>query len=60
MKIKKFNVVELKNKNNAIILAVNKGKKYLAEIVDKKGITIDRKIVTKNEICRVIYNREQK
>jgi hypothetical protein len=32
LKIKKFDVVELKNKNKAIILMIEKGKYYFAEI----------------------------
>ncbi len=59
MKIRKFNVVELKNKNKAIILMTNKGKSYFAEIIDKDGKTLERKIIIKKEINRVIYNKEK-
>lgn len=56
MKIRKFNVVELKNKNRATILQVL-GNKYLVEIVNAYGITIDKRIITENEINKVIYNK---
>lgn len=37
MKIKQFDVVELRNKNKAVILEIYKGRKYYAEIVNDKG-----------------------
>ncbi len=43
MKIKKFDVVELKNKNKAVILEIYKRKRYYAEIVNDKGETINKK-----------------
>lgn len=58
MKIKKFNVVELKNGNRATILEVL-GNKYLTEIVNAYGITLDKKIITENEIAKVIYNKKR-
>lgn len=60
MKINKFNVVKLKDNNNAIILSVDNKKQYLAEIVNKQGKTIDKKIITKDEIEKVIYNKEER
>lgn len=59
MKIKKFNVVELKNGNRATILEVL-GSKYLAEIVNTYGITLDKKIITENEINKVIYSKKKR
>lgn len=59
MKINKFNVVELNDNNRATILDIV-GNKYLAEIVNAYGITIDKKIITENEIKRIIYSREKK
>lgn len=56
MKIKKFNVVELNNGNRATILEVLDGK-YLAEIVNSYGITLDKRIITENEINKVIYSK---
>lgn len=56
MKIQKFNVVELKNRNRATSLQVL-GNKYLVEIVNAYGITIDKRIITENEINKVIYSK---
>ena len=55
MKIKKFDVVELKNKNKAVILEIYKRKKYYAEIVNDRGETINKKEITSKEIDKVIY-----
>ena len=60
MKINKFNVVKLKDSNKAIILSVDNKKQYLAEIVNKQGKTVDKKIITKDEIEKVIYNKEER
>ena len=60
MKINKFNVVKLKDNNKAIILSVDNKKQYLAEIVNKQGKTIDKRIITKDEIEKVIYNKEER
>ena len=60
MKIDKFYVVKLKDNNNAIVLAKDKRNRYLAEIIDKKGITVDKRIITKDEINRVIYSKKKK
>ena len=58
MKIKKFNVVELNNGNRATILEVLDGK-YLAEIINSYGITLDKRIITENEINKVIYSKDK-
>ena len=58
MKIKKFDVVELKNKNKAVILEIYKRKRYYAEIVNDKGNTIDKKEITSKEIDKIIYRKE--
>ena len=60
MKINKFNVVKLKDNNNAIILSVDNKKQYLAEIVNKQGKTVNKRIITKDEIEKVIYNKEER
>lgn len=60
MKIDRFYVVKLKDNNNAIVLAKDKRNRYLAEIIDKKGITVDKRIITKDEINRVIYSKKEK
>lgn len=56
MKIKQFDVVELKNNNRATILAI-KDNKYLVEVVDNKGKTLDTKNISLDEIRQVIYTR---
>lgn len=58
MKIKKFDVVELKNKNKAVILEIYKRKRYYAEIVNDKGETINKKEITAKEIDKIIYRKE--
>ncbi len=58
MKIKLFDVVELKNRNKAVILEIYKRKKYYAEIVNDKGETINKKEITSKEIDKVIYRKE--
>lgn len=56
MKIKKFDVVELKNNNKATILEINNNG-YFAEIVDSNGKTINKRNITQDEIIKVIYTR---
>jgi len=56
MKIKKFDVVELKNKNKATILNTDNNE-YFAEIVNSDGITIDKRNITQDEVKRVIYTK---
>ncbi len=58
MKIKKFDVVELKNKNKAVILEIYKRKRYYAEIVNAKGETINKKEIISKEIDKIIYRKE--
>lgn len=59
MKLKKFDVVELKNNNKATILET-KDNEYLAEIVDTKGTTVDTKNINQEDIKRIIYTRRKK
>lgn len=56
MKIKKFDVVELKNKNKATILNTDNNE-YFVEIVNSDGITIDKRNITQDEVKRVIYTK---
>lgn len=57
MKIKIFDVVELKDNNRATILE-KKGNKYFAEIVNAYGITVNkRKQITKSDIVKIIDNK---
>lgn len=54
MKYKQFDVVLLKNKNKATILGVENNK-YNAEIVDDRGIRIDVKAITDDDIDKSIF-----
>lgn len=56
MKIKKFDVVELKDNNRATILDVNNNC-YLAERVNANGVTIDKIYITDEEIKKIIYTK---
>lgn len=57
MKIKQFDVVKLKSKNNAIVLNVE-NQKYLAEIINSDGKTKERRNIQKDEITNIIYSRD--
>lgn len=58
MKIKRFDVVELRDGNRATILEINKND-YFVEIVNSYGITVDKKNITEDEINKVIYGKER-
>lgn len=58
MKIKKFDVVELKNGNRATILEKERKNKYIAEIVNPYGITLETRIISNEEITKVIHKKE--
>ncbi len=58
MKIKKFDVVELNDKNKAVILEIYKRNKYYAEIVNDKGKTIDKREIEEWQINKVIYRKK--
>ena len=58
MKYNKFDVVELKNGNRATILEINKHK-YLAEIVNSAGISLGNRIITDNDINKVILAKSK-
>ena len=58
MKLKKFDVVELKNNNRATILEM-KNNEYLAEIVDTNGITVEKRNINQEDIKQVIYTRHK-
>lgn len=57
MKIKKFDVVELKNSYKAAIIDTINGNTYFAEIVDNKGNTIDKKEINELDINRIIFSK---
>lgn len=56
MRIKKFDVVEMNDNNRATILETNNNQ-YLAEIVNPYGITVDKRIITQDEIKQIIYKK---
>lgn len=59
MKIKQFDVVELKNKKKAIIKKINKRKNYLIEEINDDRTKIEQKIITDKDIFKVIYSRKR-
>lgn len=58
MKLKRFEVVELLNGNKATILDTNNNQ-YYAEIVNNKGITIDNRTITEDEIKKVLVYKNR-
>ena len=58
MKLKIFDVVELNDKNRATILNIN-NKEYLAEIVNSAGISLENRIITDNDINKVILAKSK-
>lgn len=59
MKIKQFDVVELKNKKKAIIKKINKRKNYLIEEINDDRTKIEQKIINDKDITKVIYSRKR-
>ena len=56
MKINRFDVVELNNKNKATIRSIqNDG--YLVEEVDLNGNTLGYKTITDSDISKIIYSK---
>lgn len=55
MKIKQFDVVELKDKNKAIIKSKKKKNSYLIELINEK----ETRIITDKDIKHIIYSREK-
>jgi len=55
MKLKTFDVVELVDKNKAIILEIKENKNYFVEVVDELGTTIEYKNIVFSEINKIIY-----
>ena len=50
-----FDVVKLKDKNNATILSKPTNDRMLAEIIDSNGKTIENREITKDEIVNIIF-----
>lgn len=58
MKYKRFDVVELNNGNRATILDIVKNS-YKVEVVSPYGITLDKKIITNNDIKKLIHSKKE-
>ena len=56
MKLKIFDVVELKDNNRATILNIN-NKEYLAEVVNSAGISLGNKVIKDNDIDKIIVSK---
>lgn len=56
MKYKQFDVVVLKNENRATILSII-DTKYNVEIVNKIGKRIEMKLITDEEIDRLLFRK---
>lgn len=59
VKIKLFDVVELNNKQKAIIKKINKGRNYLIEIVSDSKTKKEQNTITDKDITKVIYSRNK-
>lgn len=58
MKINRFDVVELNNKNKATIRSIqNDG--YLVEEVDLNGNSLGNKVINDSEINKIIFSKEK-
>lgn len=57
MRYNKFDVIELKNGNKAIIINKNNRNKYIAEIINTYGVTIEKKAITSKEISKILYKK---
>ena len=55
MELKTFDVVELVDKNKAVILEKKENGKYFAEVVNKLGSTIEHRNIKNSDISRIIY-----
>lgn len=51
----KIKLVELNDKNKAVILEIYKRNKYYAEVVNDKGKTIDKTEIKEWQINKVIF-----
>lgn len=58
MKLKRFDVVELNNGNKATIFDIKNNELY-GEIVNEKGITIDNRAITEDEIKKVLVYKDR-
>lgn len=58
MKINKFDVVELNDKNKATILDIQDNK-YLVEIVNDDGISLETRTIEYQDISKVIFKKSK-
>jgi len=59
MKVNRFDVVELKDKNKATILNFQNNK-YLVEVVTSDGTSMGNKEITEDDIEKVIFAKIKK
>ena len=55
MKLKTFDVVELIDKNKAVILETKESGEYFVEVVNEVGVTVEYKNIMNSDINRIIY-----
>ena len=58
MKLKRFEVVELTNGYKATIFDT-KNNEYYAEIVNDKGVTVEHRNISENEIKKVLVSKSR-
>lgn len=59
MKINKFDVVELNDKNKATILDMQNNNMYLVEIVNDDGISLGTRTIEYQDISKVIFKKSK-
>ncbi len=57
MRYNKFDVIELKNGNKAIIINKNNRNQYIAKIINSNGVTIEKKAIKDKEISKILYKK---
>lgn len=57
MRYNKFDVIELKNGNKAIIINKNNRNQYIAKIINSNGVTIEKKAIKDKEISKIPYKK---
>ena len=57
MRYNKFDVIELKNGNKAIIINKNNRNQYIAKIINSNGVTIEKKAIEDKEISKILYKK---
>lgn len=57
MRYNKFDVIELKNGNKAIMINKNNRNQYIAKIINSNGVTIEKKAIKDKEISKILYKK---